>query len=59
MVDGGKGTQAVVAEPEVRACCFSRHVERKQEALRIDSLRQTVEHAGDQQNMAILNWTHL
>ena len=47
MINGGECAEAVVAQPEVGASCFGRHLHGQEEALAVDPLRQAVEHAGD------------
>jgi hypothetical protein len=59
VVDGCKGTQTIIAKPEVWACGFSSHVQCKQEALLVNPLRQAVQYTGNEKNMAIFNWAYL
>jgi hypothetical protein len=59
VVDGCEGTQTIVTKPEVWASCLSRHMQRKQEALLVNPLRQMVQNTGNKKNMAIFNRAHL
>ena len=59
VIDSGKGTQAVVTKPKVRACSLSCHVECKQEAFRIYSLGQTVKNTRNQKHVTVLDRAHL
>jgi truncated hemoglobin YjbI len=59
VIDGGKSTQTVVTKPEVWASRLSCHLQRKQEALWIDHLRQAVQNTGNEKHMSIFNWAHL
>lgn len=59
MVDGCKCTQAIVTQPEVGVSGFCSHVERKQEAILVNPLRQAFKNPRDQQDMSILNRTNL
>lgn len=59
MINSGKCTQAIISEPEIRAPSFDSHMEGKQEILWVNSLRQAIEHTGNEQHMTILNWAHL
>lgn len=59
MIDGGKGTQAVVTKTEVWIPSFCSHIECKREAFAVNPLRQAFEDARNQQHMPIFNGTDL
>jgi len=59
MVNSCKSTQAVVTQSKIWIISFHCHVKCKQEALTVNPLGQTLEYARNQQNMPILNRTHL
>jgi len=59
MVNSCKSTQAVVTQSKIRIISFHCHVKCKQEALTVNPLGQTLKYAWNQQNMPILNRTHL
>lgn len=59
VIDSGKGTQAIVTKPKVRACSLNCHVQCKQEAFMINSLRQTVKHTRNEKHVTVLDRAHL
>lgn len=59
MIDGGKGTQAVVTKTKVWIPSFCSHIKRKREAFAVNPLRQAFEDTRNQQHMPIFNGTDL
>lgn len=47
VIDGGKSTEAVIAQAEIRIISLSRHVKSQQERVLIDTLRQAIQYSRD------------
>lgn len=59
VIDGGKGTQTIVADSKEGVCSFFSKEKCKQKAIMVNPLRQTIQDTGYKKHVTILNRTHL